>query len=99
MRCNVFLVLSFLLTLFILIQNHVITSYYWHVLLLYNANHAFLYQQSILYEKHERDRINPALIILYFTYYYADYNDEKPLKYRKSFIRNYVLKAFPIIKE
>lgn len=41
-----------------LIQNHVITSYYWHVLLLYNANHAFLYQQSILYEKHERDRIN-----------------------------------------
>ena len=40
-----------------------ITSYYWHVLLLYNANHAFLYQQSILYEKHERDRINPALII------------------------------------
>ena len=63
MRCNVFLVLSFLLTLFILIQNHVITSYYWHVLLLYNANHAFLYQQSILYEKHERDRINPALII------------------------------------
>ena len=49
--------------LFILIQNHVITSYYWHVLLLYNANHAFLYQQSILYEKHERDRINPALII------------------------------------